>query len=124
MVKGANVHDVTILEETLDGKVMRPKKKKTEHLCTDKGYFGRPAKKAIEQRGYIPHIRARGEDRKACTKRRGCRPRRWVVEVCHSWFNRFRKLLVRYEKTLASYQSLHHLAAAIICYRKIGVIYG
>ena len=24
--------------------------------------------------------------------------RRWVVEVAHSWFNRFRKLLVRYEK--------------------------
>jgi hypothetical protein len=24
--------------------------------------------------------------------------RHWVVEVCHSGFNRFRKLLVRYEK--------------------------
>src|SRR2546430_222719 len=22
-------------------------------------------------------------------------PRRWVVEACHSWFNRFRRLLVR-----------------------------
>ncbi|MBI5411568.1 transposase, partial [Candidatus Peregrinibacteria bacterium] len=44
--------------------------------------------------------------------------------VCHSWFNRFRKLLVRYEKTLASFEALNHLAAAIICFRKIGIIYG
>ena len=26
------------------------------------------------------------------------RARRWAVEVCHNWLNRFRKLLVRYEK--------------------------
>ncbi|MBU4233872.1 MAG: IS5/IS1182 family transposase, partial [Proteobacteria bacterium] len=44
--------------------------------------------------------------------------------VCHSWFNRFRKLLVRFEKTDSSYVALHHLAAAIICWRKIGIIYG
>ncbi len=29
--------------------------------------------------------------------------RRWVVEVTHSWMNRFRKLLVRFEKTDAAY---------------------
>ena len=33
--------------------------------------------------------------------------RRWVVEVCHSWFNRFRKLLVRYEKLERSFVALN-----------------
>jgi len=37
---------------------------------------------------------------------------------------RFRKLAIRYEKTHASLLALHHLAAAIIALRKIGVIYG
>lgn len=124
IVTGANVHDVKILEATLDGKIIRPQKKKRQNLCADKGYFGKPAKKVIEQRGYIPHVRSRGEERKSLQKRPGYKPRRWIVEVCHSWFNRFRKLLVRYEKTKASYEALNHLAAAIICYRKIGVIYG
>jgi hypothetical protein len=32
--------------------------------------------------------------------------RRWVVEVCHSWMNRFRKLLVRYEKKARNYQGV------------------
>jgi transposase len=54
--------------------------------------------------------------------------RRWVVEVCHSWFNRFRKLLVRYEKLARSFMALNHLAAAIIAFRKVpmkaSVIYG
>ena len=54
--------------------------------------------------------------------------RRWVVEVCHSWFNRFRKLLVRYEKLERSFIALNHLAAATIAFRhvpaKVNIIYG
>src|SRR6185503_1084111 len=34
-------------------------------------------------------------------------PRRWVVEVGHSWFNRFRRLLIRWDK-----QAVHYLAFA------------
>lgn len=124
IVTGANVHDVKILEETLDGKIIKPKRKRQQNLCADKGYFGKPAKKAIESRGHIAHVRSRGEEKKALEKKPGYKPRRWVVEVCHSWFNRFRKILVRYEKTKESYEALNHLAAAIICYRKIGIIYG
>ena len=56
------------------------------------------------------------------------RARRWIVEVAHSWFNRFRKLLVRYEKLEHSFLGLNHLAAAIIAFRKvpltINIIYG
>ena len=37
---------------------------------------------------------------------------KWTdAEVAHSWFNRFRKLLVRYEKSNSSYEALLHLAA-------------
>jgi hypothetical protein len=54
--------------------------------------------------------------------------RRWVVEACHGWFNRFRKLLVRYEKLEHTFIALNHLAAAIIAWRKISlpvhIIYG
>ncbi|MGC8708636.1 MAG: transposase, partial [Athalassotoga sp.] len=45
--------------------------------------------------------------------------RRWVVEVAHSWLNRFRKLLIRYEKKALSYLSLVYFACAIIVWRKI-----
>ena len=41
---------------------------------------------------------------------------------CHGWFNRFRKLLVRYEKLEHTFLALNHLAAAIITLRKIRLI--
>ena len=46
------------------------------------------------------------------------RARRWVVEVTHSFFNRFRKLLVRFEKKAANYLALIQFACAIIVWRK------
>jgi transposase len=68
--------------------------------------------------------------KEAAAKRRNPanKARRWVVEVCHTWFNRFRKLLVRYEKLERSFMALNHIAAAIIAFRKVklrvNIIYG
>jgi transposase len=103
--------------------IARPEKGK-QHLCADTGYTGKPSAKIIKSFRYIAHVRGRGEEAAAKKTHKGGKARRWVVECTHSWFNRFRKLLVRYEKTLASYLALMHLAASIICWRKVGVIYG
>lgn len=103
--------------------IARPEKGK-QHLCADTGYTGKPAAKIIKRFRYIAHVRGRGEEAAAKKAHKGGKARRWVVEAAHSWFNRFRKLIVRYEKTLASYLALMHLAASIICWRKVGVIYG
>ncbi len=119
IVTGANRHDVSQLEPVLDAIILPLPSKEQLYLYADKGYDGEPAHRAVQDRGYHPRISRK--------KRRRGRPpknRRWVVEVAHSWFNRFRKLLVRYEKYAESYEALVHLAAAIICWRKIGVIYG
>jgi transposase len=43
------------------------------------------------------------------------------VEVGHSWLNRFRRLLVRWEKKAANYLGMLPLACAIICWRKAGI---
>ncbi len=118
IVSGANRHDVKLLASTLDSiVVVRPKASphRPQNLCADKGYAGRPAAQAMKERGYTPHVRQRWEETQAC--RRVQRARRWVVERTHSWFNRFRKLLVRYEKTAANYLALLHCAAALICWR-------
>jgi len=127
VVTGANRHDVTQLEAVLDQRIALPPEKIEQKLCADKGYTGAPAKKIIEAHGYIPHVKERGEEIKAKKEIPGYRARRWVVEVTHSWINRFRKLLVRYEKLSESYIALIHLAFSIICWRKIkniNVIYG
>ena len=124
IVTGANRHDVTQVANVLDGRVVFPPKGTTQNLCADKGYVGENARKIMVSRGYVPHVRQRKEEIDAKKNIPGYKNRRWVVEVTHSWFNRFRKILVRYEKHDYTYEALLQLAAAIITFRKTGVIYG
>lgn len=129
IVTAANHHDVTQLASTLDAVVIaRPAAAALarQHLCADAGFRGATARQDMLNRQYTPHVRPRGEER--TQRAQGKRARRWVVEVAHSWFTRFRKLLVRYEKLHRSYLALTMLAAAIISFRrvpaKINIIYG
>jgi putative transposase len=123
-VTGANRHDVTQLELVLDEIIIERPEGIKQNLCADKGYSGKPAIKAMTDRKYIPHVKQRAEEIQEKKTIPGYKARRWVVEVCHSWFNRFRKLLVRYEKLTETYLALLQMAAAIIAFRKIGIIYG
>ena len=68
---------------------------------------------------YEPHIVPRGEEKKAKEKNPDFKARRWVVEVLHSHMNRFRKLLVRYEKKVSNYLALVQFACAVIVWRKL-----
>ncbi len=120
VLSGANTHDVKLLGETLDSLVIeRPKTKggKVQNLCMDAGYTGHQGEAKL--RNYIAHIRPRGEEKKELEYNPGARARRWVVEVVHSFMNRFRKLLVRYEKKAANYLALVQFACAIIVWRKL-----
>jgi transposase len=129
IVTAANRNDITQLVPTLDA-VVAPRPalgaRARQHLCADAGFVGAAARQDMIDRDYTPHVRPRGEER--TQRAQGKRPRRWVVEVAHSWFTRFRKLLVRYEKMHRSYMALSMLAAAIIAFRhvpaKINIIYG
>jgi transposase len=123
-VTGANRHDVTQLELVLEEVIIDRPTDIEQHLCADKAYDGQLAMQIIVSKNYIPHVKTRGEEIEAKKINPKCKARRWVVEVSHSWFNRFRKILVRYEKRSDTYMALLHMVAAIIAYRKVGVIYG
>ena len=131
IVTGANVNDGKRLDTVLGAIVVErkcPALRRNKHLCADAGYRSAENMRIIEEHGYIAHVVDRRQE--ADSKRRDPtrKARRWVVEVCHSWFNRFRKLLVRYEKLERSFVALNHLAAAIIAFRKVplavNLIYG
>jgi hypothetical protein len=50
--------------------------------------------------------------------------RRWVVERTLSWLNRFRTLLVRFEKLRGSPLAVLELACALISFRQVIVFHG
>lgn len=126
-LSSAERHDVKLMESILDHNIVkRPKsgRKASQHLCAYKACAGKPAEKSIRSRRNIPHVRQRREEIAALKKTPKCQPRRWVVERAHSWLNRYRKLLVRFEKTQASYEGLLELACALTAFRQVITIYG
>ena len=124
-VAGANVHDMRLVPETLKGfAVRRPWPKRggrKQHLLGDKGYDYSAVRGLLHQRGYTPHIASRGETRPKRRSRTRHPARRWVVERSHSWMNRFRRVLIRWEKKAANYEAFLHLACAWITFRAAGV---
>ena len=118
VITSANIHDMKAATETLDSVIVeRPLKK--QNLCLDKGYDYPEIERESTKRRYLPHIRHRGEE-KELIKLRYYSAKRWVVvERTNSWHNRFRKLLVRYEKKSENYLALVCLACCIIVYRRI-----
>lgn len=98
VVTGANRHDVTQLELVLEEIIIEKPNDIKQNLCTDKAYSGQPAIDIILSKGYIPHVKKRGEEILEKKNNPNWKARRWVVEVSHSWFNRFRKILVAWQR--------------------------
>jgi len=123
-VEGANRNDFKMMKATLESiPVQRPKptRKRPQGMCLDKGYDYDEARDLADAFGYTAHIRARGEEAQAIKHEAGFKARRWVVERTHSWMNRFRRLLTRWEKKAENYLGLLHLVCAIITYRCAGL---
>ena len=128
-VEGANRHDSRLLVATLDGLVVaRPAPEGEEdsseqHLCLDAAYDSEPVRQELEARSYEAHISPADEkkrsERKRARQHPGGRARRWVVERTHSWLNRSRRLLVRWEKKTENYLGFIHLACAQLIFSKI-----
>ncbi len=116
IITGANVHDKWMVAQTLDAVALRAPRgpRRPTHLCLDKGYDYRDTEAAVRARGVVPHIRRRGENALL-----GCvrgKPRRWVVERTNAWHNRFRALLIRWERKAEHYLAMLHLACGLIAY--------
>ena len=97
-------------------------KKHPQGMCLDKGYDYDAVRDLVSEFGYTAHIRARGEEAQAIKREAGFKARRWVVERTHSWMNRFRRILTRWEKKAVNYLALLHFVCAVITFRCAGLL--
>ena len=122
-IAGANAHDQTLVRETLNHlrvRRPRPSRRRRQHLCADKGYDAKAIRRSIDRCGYTAHIPHKGEEPKPPHPH--AQARRWVVERSHSWTNRARRLLIRWEKKAANYLGLLHLQFSLTAWRTAGVL--
>jgi putative transposase len=133
-LEGANRHDSKLLVATLEGLVVarpaapggegeEPDSHHHQHLCLDAAYDSKEVREELKERGYEPHIspadKKKRSERKEAPQHPGGRARRWVVERTHSWLNRSRRLMVRWEKKTENYLGFIHLACAQLIFSKI-----
>lgn len=119
---GANAPDKKLAIETLDSiPVTRPERvvNRLHHLSVDAGYNYADVIAGILERDYHLHLRppARTEIEVPAEKKHPAR--RWVVERTHAWHNKFRRLLVRWEKKVDHYYAMIDLASILIIWRII-----
>ena len=124
---GANINDFKLARETIQSipvKKPRPSLHKPQNLSLDKGYDYDEVRDLAREFWFTAHIRARGEEAALLKRRARFKARRWVVERTHSWMNRFRRILIRWEKKAENYLAMLHLALAYITFRGAGLLLG
>ncbi|AGC46589.1 transposase, is4-like protein [Myxococcus stipitatus DSM 14675] len=117
MVAGANTNDFKLARSTLESIPVRrplPSRRHRQTLCVDLGYAFRPIRELAKEYGLTlrtPRRRSQPNPKRARHRRPSPR---WVVERTHSWLNRFRRLLVRWEKREDTYVAMLHFVLGII----------
>jgi transposase len=99
----------------------RPRQKPMR-VIADKAYDSDPLRKRLRQRGIeliCPHKRNRV--RPATQDGRVLRryQRRWIVERTNAWLGNFRRLVVRYDRSLTIYGAFFHIACLMIVLRRV-----
>lgn len=113
-----------LVRATLDSLIVErpePTVAQPQGMCLDKGYDYQDVRKALEAFGFTAHIRSRREEGQAIKAEAHQQARRWVVERTHSWMNRFRRILVRWDKKPEHYLAFLHFACALIAFRAAGL---
>jgi putative transposase len=98
-----------------------PTPEQPQGRCLDAGYDYDAVYAVLQEFGFTAHVRSRGEEAQAIRREAGFRARRWVVERAHSWMNRFRRLLIRWDKKPENYLAFLHFACGLIAFRAAGL---
>ncbi len=121
-VDGANRNDMKLVAETLESIAIdrpSPTPEQPQGMCMDKGYDYDEVRALVKEFGFTAHIHVRGEAAQKLKRQAGIKARRWVVERTHSWMNRFRGILLRWNKKPENYIALLHMSFAFIIYRRM-----
>ncbi len=123
----ASPAEVRLAESTLDmisvprGGRGRPQKRPLR-VIADRAYDSDPLRWRLIRRGMLlisPHRK----NRRAASLNDGRTLRRyrkrWKVERTFAWLGNYRRLVVRYDRTLSMYRTFFHLACALITLRFI-----
>jgi len=117
---GGNQHDSTLFEASIRSIPTSLKQPYCREMHLDAAYDSKRVRVILFNFGYVPKI-SKNRRRSKTGVSAKTEKKRWIVESAHSWMNRFRRLLVRFEKLASNYLALMKFALAITTFNKIGI---
>jgi transposase len=124
----ASPHEARLAEETLASiRVSRRHsggrpRQKARRVIADRAYDSDPLRERLATRGIeliAPHRwnrrKPRQQDGRALRRYR----RRWKVERTLAWLGNFRRLVVRYDRSITIYEAFFHIACFMIALRRV-----
>jgi len=121
LVTPANVNDDKRLDQVIENFVIVrpiPTTSDPQNLALDAAFDNAPARGVVFENRYIAHIAPKAGRDPDAPLHPGGKARRWVVEQTHALHDRFRRLVVNWEKTITSRYGFLCLASALIAYRR------
>ena len=113
----ASPHEVTLVEETLDGRFVF---EKPERLIGDRAYDSDPLDAQLREEGIemiAPHRRNRKKPKTQDGRKLRRYKRRWKIERLFAWLGNFRRLVIRYERRAENYLGFVRLGCIVILLR-------
>ena len=99
----------------------RPRQKPVR-VIADRGYDSDPLRKQLARRGIeliAPHRKKRRKPRTQDGRALRRYRRRWKMERTFAWIANYRRLVVRYDRSLTIYQAFFHIACFMIVLRRV-----
>lgn len=115
---GGNQHDSKLFEASIRSIPTCIKQPFNKEMHLDSAYDSKSIRVVLFNYGYVPKITKNKRNSKMPVPVK-TEKKRWVVESAHSWMNRFRRLLIRFEKRAENYLALMQFALSITTCRKI-----
>jgi transposase len=116
-LSSASPGEASLAEATLAQRVTR---KLPKRLIADRGYDWRALWERMKKRGIdliAPHLKTRRNVFQDGRKLRRYK-RRWIIERTNAWLFNYRRLVVRYERSIERFRAFLQLACALIALRQ------
>jgi|Laugrefa1bdmlbdn_1035148.scaffolds.fasta_scaffold28018_1 putative transposase len=115
-----NRHDSKLFEASIRSIPLFLLQPYYKEMHLDSAYDSKTIQTILFNFYYIPRI-SRNKRRSKQLVGLKTEKKRWIVESTHSWMNRFRRLLIRFEKSAQNYIALMQFAFSIIIFNRFRI---
>lgn len=118
-IRSAQQSEMKLALEVVDLCPKRPRR-----VVADRGYDWKVLRQELRARKITPYIPKRQGWKNKITHEMSKQlvywyKKRWVVERTFAWLQNYRKLTVRWERSLITYAGLMHVALVMICLGRV-----